>query len=820
MAEERVVLEGDHKAVVKDTSGKYWPAVVTYSTDGNGNVIAGSGAPSLVNSDGVSVPQQATENGATSVGNAYKKFRDGFSSLAQDAGPDTTIWTESFQNQGTGFRGRRGNAAGSAYMQVSMCPFTPGFQYEMETIRRFKYPMRFMIGHSMSQRVQGQEVEMTIVGTDANGNVETLTAVADMAISGTVVVSATIATINFATPHPYKGGDRIILKGNTDPRLNIGPVLVTVTSPTQITVITSLTSATYTAGGFCEWVDPFDYAKNAVGFINESTTVTGATWATRRNGYNTRMLTGQGVASSTATQSSTSPYSDAFNAVARHEFTFNQEEAFVISRSQDSTSAASSGSYRWSQGIPDEEKEYKIRIRAKNLNNLARPVARITAISKSGTTTATVTTDVAHNLTTSSWVQIYGVRDQTNFSNLAAATQVASIISPTQFTILIGSAVTASSAGGAVWLNHGGVLAPGVFSQVVQSISRTNNVLTLIGNTTWATPLPGENVHLYGCDATSIGLYDGSYKVLRVNTTTLELESIGADFGSINCGGSVIRRTDVRVHFVSEIEYTRLIAELSTQNGAADAVKAMPALITNSVTVGTVSTVTAITAANLGIPGTVADVASAAITTTTTTSAITPTAGPNYQVNIPVTAVTGTTPTLDFSIEESDDSGTNWYKVYDFPRITAIGMYRSPILPLQGNRVRYVQTVGGTSPSFTRAVNRSQMSTTSALPYRQLFDRSVVLTTLSSTTPSLLVEGCRNLQLTINVGAITTTAPALQMQISEDGTNYVNVGSPLTAVASSTVYAVVSNVTAKFARAIVTTAGVGVTAGFVQVKGF
>jgi hypothetical protein len=63
-------------------------------------------------------------------------------------------------------------------------------------------------------------------------------------------------------------------------------------------------------------------------------------------------------------------------------------------------------------------------------------------------------------------------------------------------------------------------------------------------------------------------------------------------------------------------------------------------------------------------------------------------------VNIPVTAVTGTSPTMDVRIEESDDSGTNWYTVYDFPRITATGIYRSPLIPLVGNRIRYVQTIG------------------------------------------------------------------------------------------------------------------------------
>jgi len=230
-------------------------------------------------------------------------------------------------------------------------------------------------------------------------------------------------------------------------------------------------------------------------------------------------------------------------------------------------------------------------------------------------------------------------------------------------------------------------------------------------------------------------------------------------------------------------------------------------------------TVTTVTAANLNIPGIIADVASAALTTTTTTAAFTPTFGTCYSVNIPVTAVTGTTPTLDVSVEESDNTGTDWFKVYDFPRITATGVYRSPVMRLVGNRVRYVQTVSGTTPSFTRSVNRLQSSTNNEA-VRQLIDRTIVLTTLNSTTPSLDTRDCGNrAQLVINVGAITTTAPAIQMEGSDDnGASWYSIGAALTAVASSTVQLTVVDINAALMRARVSTAGVGVTAGYVMVK--
>jgi hypothetical protein len=253
-------------------------------------------------------------------------------------------------------------------------------------------------------------------------------------------------------------------------------------------------------------------------------------------------------------------------------------------------------------------------------------------------------------------------------------------------------------------------------------------------------------------------------------------------------------------------------------NRANGAMNPLPMSVTSG-TVTTVSTVASVTAGNLSFPGIIPDVASAALTSTATAGPFTPTFGTCYSVNIPVTAVSGTTPTLDVAIEESDDSGTNYFKVYDFPRITAAGMYRSPIMRLTGNRVRYVQTVGGTSPSFTRSVNRQQASTNNEA-VRQLIDRTIVLTTLNSTTVSIDTRDCGNrAQLVINVGAITTTAPAIQLEGSDDnGGSWYSIGAPLTAVASSTVQLTVTDINAALMRGRVSTAGVGVTAGYVMIK--
>lgn len=81
---------------------------------------------------------------------------------------------------------------------------------------------------------------------------------------------------------------------------------------------------------------------------------------------------------------------------------------------------------------------------------MTRPIAKIVSAVKTGTTTATITTDIPHGLTTTNYVTIKGIRDTTNFPALTTPTVVASTPTSTTFTIVIGGAVTATSYGGSV----------------------------------------------------------------------------------------------------------------------------------------------------------------------------------------------------------------------------------------------------------------------------------------------------------------------------------------------------------------------------------
>lgn len=761
------------------------------------------------------------------IGTTHKKFRDGFASPFVSGVPDPAVWT--LNNTDGHIISQGGNSSGSAYLRISLNPTLDDSEVTLTSKDYFQIPFRTGFGLSISQRISGQEVYVGVVGDDGTGTgIDTSTTViADQAITGNISVTTNVGTVTLAN-HGYTGGDRISIYSVADSRMNVGPVVVTVIDQNNFTVPIVAPNGTYTGtGGYIRYADPFRWAYNGAGYLFENTTVTNASLVLRRNGARFRSLNAA-TTTTTATQTNTSPFTDAFNSAGNLETYLSLEEVDFRSFSSDSV-AAMTGYGKFTQSVPDENPNYHLHIRARNLKGLTKVIARITAIAKTGTTTATVTTDVAHGLTTADFVQIYGALDQVNFPNLTVATAVASVIDTTHFTVVIGSATTTSSLGGAIWRVQGGVLAPGAYTQVVQSLSVTSNIMTVIGNGTWATPLPGEYVYLYGMQ-NGAGTYDGAYKVLKVNTTSLILAAPGvADFTSITTGGAAIRMTDVRLHFTRLLDYTRTVTEVVGGKGNTNDINnSVPVSVTASATVP-VSQSTGVNTTQWSAAGwggfLVIDVASAALTVTTTTAAVIPgtvaTIGTYaHAFNVIVTAVSGTTPTLDVGVEESIDNGVNWVRIYDFERITATGAYTSPQIRAQyGTRYRYVQTVTGTTPSFTRAVNRVMFSVLGQL-IRRFLDRTIVLTTLSSVTPTYNVEGCDFLELVVAVGAVTTTAPVIQLEGSETGiaAEFYAIGTPVTAVASTAVRSVYSNELPKFVRARVSTAGVGVTANYVAIK--
>lgn len=489
---------------------------------------------------------------------------------------------------------------------------------------------------------------------------------------------------------------------------------------------------------------------------------------------------------------------------------------------------------------PANQAKLRARFRLYQPVGMTRPVGKIISIAKTGTTTATVTHDGTYPFQTGQYVNIKGVRDQTNFA--ATTTPIAiTVLSPTQFTCVVGSAVTATSYGGSVVLCNGGVDQPGIIGQIIQSaVLDSNGWITFVGNTTWAGLSVGDYINVHGVRDNVAGAdlgIDGAWEVAHLSATTLIVKPIFDIFGNrvspvvaslplTNCGGSVILRTTLRSHDLMLEEWAESKVMIDGQ-GSGRVDKSLPVQVTSSVTVAVNQSAAAgaLSATDgsggwfirPGITG-IADIASAALTASSTTAAISNAMGNGFQVNIAVTAVSGTAPTLDFRVEESFDGGTNWVTLYEMQRITAVGNYNTPILRASGRHIRYVQTISGTTPSFTRAVVRTLLPFMPSEPQKRIVDRTIVPNTLNSVTPILFQGAANNAQLVVNMGAITTTAPAFQLEGSEDGTNFYPIGAPLTAVASSTVQVTVSGTSCTFVRARVSTAGVGATLGYVSVK--
>ena len=79
----------------------------------------------------------------------------------------------------------------------------------------------------------------------------------------------------------------------------------------------------------------------------------------------------------------------------------------------------------------------------------------------------------------------------------------------------------------------------------------------------------------------------------------------------------------------------------------------------------------------------------------------------NLKIVADVGTVTGTTPTLDITVEESDSSGSGYSAITGaaFTQITATGTGAVEIHTKTNKRyIRAVGTIGGTTPSFPLAI--------------------------------------------------------------------------------------------------------------------
>ena len=171
------------------------------------------------------------------------------------------------------------------------------------------------------------------------------------------------------------------------------------------------------------------------------------------------------------------------------------------------------------------------------------------------------------------------------------------------------------------------------------------------------------------------------WRVFNRSGTTLELEPIGsttapADLASVNCGGGVIKRSDIRLSYVRMHAAKRLRVE-QTPKPATALAESSPVTVANTPAV---------------------TVSSGTVTTVTTLNATT--AGLNIQncrsVQLVLNLGAATTPPA-IQLEGSDDGGTTYYALGSPLTGTASATVQTTVNNVQAGLLRArVSTAGAT----------------------------------------------------------------------------------------------------------------------------
>jgi hypothetical protein len=725
-----------------------------------------------------------------------------------------------------------GNAVSASYLVISKDPLTTSGITTLTILNSFKIPLETAVGLHMSQRTLGQELSMEVVSTETPLDLES-----DVGISS-ISQSTTTLTVTTTSPHNLVPGKRIGIYGVSDSRFNYPSLVVSsLNSSTQFTVtagpggtIPSITATGPNNSGFVYFRSSLGYSRNGMSEVFENTTVTNASQYTRSSSGDT-LPTGTvnanhsiTVATTASTQAINSAYTYAFLPLSEYRYILQADRAQFLDTTVDTSSGPTNRTLR-TQVVPETSKEYKLRFRFTNNKGLTVPTAKIISAVKSASTTATITTDIPHGLTTTDQIVIYGISNQTNFANLTTATVVASTPTPTTFTIAFGASATATSYGGMVSRVQGGNIPTGYNTVAIQSAANDGTELILVGSANWAW-LVGDYINVYGCRDNSTGAdlgVDGPYKVVFVSTTTMRLIPIGstvlpATFGTTNAGGTTIRRTDARISFVRIFDYERERVEVQS-NGAAAA--SIPAQITNSpavtVSSGSIRPIndniyTLLTSTNLGV--------GIAFTGTSTNAAATITSASVYPVavGIAVQHTAGLTPgTLVYEVgsETSSTAPTVWYPQFVVP-IPSNASWHNFVVPLTSRYYRLRFTNGSTAQTNFRLATQTYYngspSNNLTYPDQILYPLSTTNLGIGSTfTGSTLDFGdSNNIYKTIDAIAFADQASGtdgFQIQVSRDATNW-RVSSQVTANAN-TLTTISSNLVYRYARVVYTNGASG-----------
>lgn len=542
-------------------------------------------------------------------------FREAFESFDPDA--PGTRWSKAAHASDLVFVD--GNTAGSSYLVISKSPLVAGTETEVETRGTFDLPVDVAFGLSMSQNTLGQELSVELIDPDG-----TLSDVADVDIAS-ITQATTTLTVDTVTPHGLVPGKAIGVYECSDSRANYPALVVaTIPSPTQFTAtagpggtIPSLTiSNPAGAKGKVFFRERLGRAKNGVAQIFENASATQASLYVRSESGDSLpsgTIAGQHsvtVGSRASVQLVNSRDAFAFAPTTEYRTLVSADRVQWSDAAVDATAQATSRLVR-SQCAPSKSARYRLRFRANNSKSLTVPVAQIVSATKTGTTTATVVTDRAHGLTTADVIAMWGARNQTDFAN-GNSLAVASVVDDFTFTVVWGTAVTATTYGGLVARVNGGnnISTLGANAIVASSAVLTTRAdgtreLTINGSGSWTGLSIGDMVEVVGLRVDGTGApvgVDGAWKVANPSGTALVLvlpyagqRELVTDFGSVNCGGAVIKRTCTRVSFVRIIDMSERVDLTPRPTG--DAAAAVPVTLQNT---------PAVTLASTAVAGTVA----------------------------------------------------------------------------------------------------------------------------------------------------------------------------------------------------------------------
>jgi hypothetical protein len=551
----------------------------------------------------------------TIPGNITTKFREAFESYTPDE-----IWDE---NKASGdIIQLDGNAAAASYLVISKDPHQAGTESSIETTLTFTLPVEMAFGVSMSQRTVGQEFAVEIVDTGAP-----LANISDIEISS-ISQTTTVLTVNTTTNHGLSIGKSVGVRGCSNQLANYPSLVVaSVPAPNQFTCTVATGTITNPTGakGFVYFRERLGRAQNGVSQIFETAS------ATQSNLY-VRSESGDALPSGVIAGShaitvgttnpvalASSPYTYAWSPTTEYRIVSQADRVQWSDAPVDTVTQASNRALR-TQVCPDPSATYKLRIRAVNNKSLTVPNAKVVSVVKSGTTTATFTTDVDHGYTTGDLVVYYGSNDQgaANFPNLLTATAI-TVTTANTFTAVIGTGTTGTGFGGYVAKVNGGNLMSSLGAIAITAINATLSTLSdgtrqlvLTGSGNWSGVAIGDYVNVVGCRTLAANLgVDGAWKVANFATTTLTLvpatstmvPSLPADFGLTVCGGGVIRRTSMFLSFVRIFDYERERVEVMARP-AGDLSGSLPVVLQGGTTAVTgtltgVTTVSAVTTANV-----------------------------------------------------------------------------------------------------------------------------------------------------------------------------------------------------------------------------